>query len=60
MVHNIVLSIFFDQQYLWKESIDLIDLLHEDNYQGKAAMRTTCFGWDWPLVSPIQLGCRVL
>ena len=28
-------AIFFDHQYLWKESIDTLDALHWDNHQGK-------------------------
>ena len=28
----------------WEESIDIVDFLHEDNYQGKIASETTTLG----------------
>ena len=28
---------FFDNQYLWNESMNVLDFLHGDNYQGKVA-----------------------
>ena len=43
---------FFDQQYIWKESIDIADCLHEGNHQGKAASENVTFGSMWP-VNPL-------
>ena len=43
-------AVFFDHQYLWKESIDTLDFLHEDNNQGKVDYEKTTFGWVWPVV----------
>ena len=34
---------FFDHKYLWMKSIDVVDFLHGDNYQGKEEYETTCF-----------------
>ena len=45
---------FFDHQYLWKESIDLLDHLVKDNHQLKVVYETTSFGWMWPVVPLIQ------
>ena len=50
----------FDYQYLWKESIDILDFVLEDNHQGKEAFGTTTFGWMWPVVPHIQSNCRIL
>ena len=32
---------FFDLQYLWKQSIDILDFLHGDNCQGKVTSEIT-------------------
>ena len=32
---------FFDQQYHWKEPIDIFNFLHGDNHQGKVRSKTT-------------------
>ena len=32
---------FFDHQYLWKETINVLDNLHKNKYQGKIAYKTT-------------------
>ena len=36
---------FFDQQYIWKESIDILEFLHGEMHQEKVAPETTSFGW---------------
>ena len=35
---------FFDQQYHWKEPINIFDLLHRDNNQGKVASQDCILG----------------
>ena len=30
----------FDQQYHWKKPVNILDFLHEDNHQWKAAFET--------------------
>ena len=35
----------FDNQYLCKESISILNFLHEDKHQGKAASEPTTFNW---------------
>ena len=37
-------AVFFNHQYPWKESSDILDFLHRSNYQAKLASGTTCFG----------------
>ena len=51
---------FFDHQYLWKESIGILDFLHGDNHQRKVASETTTLGWMRSVGSLIQLECRIL
>ena len=46
---------FFDQRYLWKESINIIDFLHGENHQWNAASEATTIGWMLPDVPLIQL-----
>ena len=48
---------FFDQQYRWKEPMNVFHLLHRDNHQGEVATKTTTFGCVWP---PVQSDCRIL
>ena len=43
------IAVFFDQQYRWKEAINILDFLHGDIHEGKAASETTTFGWAWPV-----------
>ena len=50
---------FFDQQYIRKESIDIVDFLHEDNHQGTAASKTATFGSMWLVKPLIQSDCRI-
>ena len=52
------ITVFFDRQYLWKESIDILYFLHGNNHQGNLASETTTFGWVWPVVPLIQSDCR--
>ena len=54
------IAVFFDHQCLLKESIDLLDFLHGDNYQENVAFETTSFGWVWLVVPLIQSDCRIL
>ena len=35
---------FFDHQYLWKTSCNMLDFLHKDSHQAKVACGTTSFG----------------
>ena len=39
---------FFDYQCLWKETILVLELLHEDSNQGKVACKTNTADWVWP------------
>ena len=54
------IAVFFDHQYRWKEAINILDFLHEDIHQGKAASETTTFGWAWPVKPLVQSVCRSL
>ena len=47
---------FFDHQYLWKESINILDFLH----QKEVAPGTTTFGWVWAIVPLIQSDRSIL
>ena len=37
------ITVFFDHQYLWKESIDILDFLRGNNHQGKIGSEATSF-----------------
>ena len=39
------IAVFFDHQYLWKESSDVLNFLHVDKYHRKVAYEATTFGW---------------
>ena len=39
---------FFDHQYLWKESSDILDFVTGDIHYRKVVTVTTTFGWVWP------------
>ena len=54
------IAVFFDHQYLWKESINLLDYLHGINHQRKVASESNTFGWMWPDVLLIQSDYRIL
>ena len=54
------IAVFFDHQYLWKESIDLLVFLHGDNHQRKIASETTTLDVIWAIVLPTQSDCRIL
>ena len=54
------IAVLFDHQYLWMESIDTFDLVHEDNHQPKVGSETTSFGRVWPGVPLVQSECRIL
>ena len=43
-----LIAVFFDHQYLWKESIHLLHFLYGDDHQRRAGCETACFGWGWP------------
>ena len=45
---------FFDHQYFWKESVDILDLVHGDNHHGMVAYETATFLWVWPNVPLIK------
>ena len=47
---------FFDHKYFWKESIDILDLLHGDNPHGMVAYETATFLWVWPNVPLVKFG----
>ena len=40
---------FFDHQYLSKETISVLDILHRDSCQKKIAFKKTTIGWVWPV-----------
>ena len=48
------IAIFFDHQYPWKESVDIIDFLRGNNHQGEIGDETSAFGWVWPVVPLFQ------
>ena len=54
------MAVFFDHQYLWKESISRLDFLHGDNHQRKVASESYPFGWVWPVLLLIQSDCIIL
>ena len=54
------IAVFFDHQYLWKQSINTSDFLHEDNYQRKVGSETTTFVWVWPVVPHVQSDYSIL
>ena len=37
-------TVFIDHQYLWKESIHTLDILHGDNHQGVVGSENNSFG----------------
>lgn len=39
---------FFDNQYPWKETTNVLDFLHRVNNQGKIACKIAIVGWLWP------------
>ena len=49
---------FFHKQYLYKNSCEIFDSLHGDNYQGKITSEIT-FAWVWLAVFLIQSDCRI-
>ena len=51
---------FFDQQYLCKESIHILDFLNGDIHQGKVACATTAFSWERLIVLLGQSGFMIL
>ena len=38
---------FFDCQYLWKETINVLDLVYTNSYQKKIVSKITSVGWVW-------------
>ena len=36
---------FFDQRYLWKDSINILDFLDEDSHYRKLSTEIVTFGW---------------
>ena len=44
------IAAFFNHQYFWKESMGILDFLHEDN-QRKTTSETITFGWMFILLS---------
>ena len=38
---------FFDHQYLWKESINILEFLHEGSQQGKISSETFSIYYFW-------------
>ena len=52
---------FFDDQYLWKESSDILSIiLHRVSPQVKIASETTTFHWVWPIVLLVKSYCWIL
>ena len=49
-----------DHHYFWKETIDILDFLHEDNHQVKVGSATIAFCRVWPVVPLIQSYSRIL
>ena len=45
---------FFDDQYLWKLSIDSLDFLQGNKHHCKKGSETTTFGWVLPVVPLVQ------
>ena len=55
------IAVFFDHQYLCKESLNLLDFLHGDNDDGdKVASDTITFFCMWPVVPAVQSDYRIL
>ena len=51
---------FFDHQYIWKESRDILVLLHVVNHQVKVASEMTTFSLLWPVLPLAQSDCKIL
>ena len=50
-------------QYLWKETLNVLDFLYRDVYHGKIASKCATVGWVWPGVlshSRLALVCQAL
>ena len=51
---------FFDQQWIWKETIDVFNFLHRGNHHGKLVFKTNALIWVWSGVPLSQLDSRIL
>ena len=52
MVSANQIPVFFNRQWVWKESIDLLDFLDGDNHHKLVASETITFGWVWSVYLP--------
>ena len=49
---------FFDYQYLWKKTINILGFLHRDNYQRSIVSKSTTVGYVWPVRSSQATICH--
>ena len=47
----------FDHQYIWKESVDILDSFYGDTHYRKVVTETITFGWLWPDVPSHTQAC---
>ena len=52
--------LFIDHKYLWKGSINNLNLLHEDNLKGKVESGTTTFGCVRPSTCLVKSSYKIL
>ena len=60
MISTSQIAVFFDHQYLWKESIDLLNFVHGHSHQVKVASGITSCDSLWSVVPLVQSDCRIL
>ena len=48
---------FFGYQYLWKDTIKILDILYRNIYQRNIASKGTTVGWVWPGVPSHSQTC---
>ena len=59
MLSNAI-SGFFDHQYLWKETVNVLHFLDRDSNPGKTVCKTTTAGRMWPGMPSHAHACLVL
>ena len=49
------IAVFFNHQYLWKETSNVLIFLHGDISHRKIASKSTTVGWIWPATLSLNL-----
>ena len=55
---NQIASLFFDHQYLCKESVNILDFFHGDIRHWKETSEGTIFGWVWSAMPKLVKICQ--